>query len=63
MAKSKCAKKGSRVKIGDKNFTIKNYYDKKTDAKTAASKHRKGGKNKNARVQKTTCGYRLVTRG
>lgn len=58
-----CLKVGARRKISGKSFTVKKYFKSKAQAKSAAANHRKKGKNKGARVIKTTCGYQLVTRG
>ncbi len=61
--KKACKAVGAKVKVGGKTFTVKGYKKTKTAATAAAKKHRGGGKGKQARVAKTSCGWRVVTRG
>jgi|GEM_PF-3819895 len=58
-----CPKKGARVKIGGKFYTVKGYSKTKTGAKKDAAAHRAKGKKKFARVRKTTCGHQVLVRG
>ncbi len=61
--KSSCPAKGARVKIGGKFYTVKGYSKTKTAAKKQADAHRSKGKNKLARVRKTSCGHQILVRG
>lgn len=58
-----CPKKGARVKIGGKYYTVKGYSKTKTGAKKDADAHRAKGKKKYARVRKTSCGHQVLVRG
>lgn len=62
-AKKACAAVGATVTLAGQRFKVKQYSKTKTAAKKVADSHRAKGKGKLARVTKTTCGWRVVTKG